>query len=125
MRTHVLQDWITVRGSSTVTSIVQNEQSYLDAAPYQDVMVYVDIRSFTGTLPTLSIETAPIKDGSLFTAMLSEFSPSSTLVVWKITLSANPAVPVARWVRWRLSATAGAVWDMTFRVVVAGNSLCM
>jgi hypothetical protein len=125
MDTHLLQDWITVNGTSTVTSITQVETAYLDAEPYQDVMVFVDVRQFTGTAPTINVETAPIKDESLFSAMFSENVSvlGNVLLVWKITLSSKPSVPVARWVRWRCSATAGAAWSITFRILVSGNAL--
>ena len=125
MDSHLLQDWITIRGTSSVTSVTQLETEYLDAAPYQDVMVYIHVREFTGSSPTINVDTAPIKDESLFTPIITQSVSffGNVLVVWKITLSGHVAVPVARWVRWRATATAGAAWDMTFRIVVAGNAL--
>jgi len=125
MDTHLLQDWITIRGTSSVTTVTQLETDYLDASPYQDVMVYVHVQEFSGSAPTINVDTAPLKDESLFSPMFSQnvSVAGNGLLVWKVTLSSRPSVPVARWVRWRATATSGSAWDMTFRIIVAGNSL--
>lgn len=121
MHSYVLQDWITIRGSGT-TPIPQGESSWLDLAPYQDVNFWLDVREFTGATPTITFQTAPIKEEVLFqplfgavTLTLSPSNPYRCLLF-------NASVPVARYVRWLLTGPAGT-WDATFRVLVAANAL--
>ena len=72
---------ITIRCTSSAT-VTQGESSWLDLAPYQDVSFYLDVREFTGTTPTIQFQTAPIKDETLFQAMLSS----------AITLTLSPSI---------------------------------
>ncbi len=127
---YTLQDWITIRGGTTVTSITQGEQDWMGFAPYQDLVLWLDLREVTlggATNLIFNYETAPTKDDILFTPMVS--GPTITTVpasptVTKVLLSQNPTVPLARWVRWRISVTGTATssWDATFRILCAANA---
>jgi hypothetical protein len=120
MHAFVLQDWTTIRGGSTVTTITQGEAGWLDLTAYQDLVFWLDVREASGT-PSITFQTSPTKDESLFTQMVTStaLSASSTPVVVKALLS-GASNPVARYVRWQLNGTP--TWDATFRVLVAANS---
>jgi hypothetical protein len=124
MHTFILQDWTTIRGgpSGTVT-ITQHEPEWLDLGPYQDVAAWVDVKEATtgSNQPTLTLQTAPTKDESFFLALTSGLplvaGTAPTVVSAFMTVATTP---LARYLRWQLSGTA--VWDATFRIVIAANS---
>ena len=127
---YILQDWITIRGNSSITSIAQSEPDWLGLAPYQDLVLWLDCRELTlggATAINMNYETAPTKDDSLFIAMTSAFAvtAATTPTVTKILLAQNPTVPLGRWVRWKLtvSGTATSSWDATFRVLCCANAV--
>lgn len=124
---YVLQDWITIRGSATLTDVVQGENDWMGFSSFQDIVFWVDIREVTN--PTsgainLSLETAPTKDDILFQAMQT-ITGITTGVTLKpnILSAAGTTVPLATWVRWRLHPTGSSTqpWDVTFRVLAAAN----
>jgi hypothetical protein len=122
MHSFVLQDWITIKGTTGAT-IFQGESGYLDLAPYQDVSFYVDIREFTGTTPNMGFQTAPLKEEALFQDMLTAFAVTLTPAnPYRVPITTS-ACPVARYVRWKLVGPAVTPWDVTFRVVVAATAL--
>jgi hypothetical protein len=123
MHAFILQDWTTIRGA--VTTVTQGEDSWLDLTAYQDLVFWVDCRETSGTAtPTITFQTSPTKDESLFTAIATTttLAASANPTVVKATLSLA-VVPVARYVRWQLGCSSTAsTWDATFRVLVAANS---
>ena len=121
MQPYILQDWITVRGS--VTTFTQGEAGWLDLAPHQDVVFYLDVREVTGTTPTITYQTSPNKEDVLFQNMVTPFNlVAGNPTVTSIRLNASPAVPLARYVRWQITGPAGT-WDATFRVLAVANTL--
>src|SRR4051794_20544573 len=115
---YILQDWITIRGNSAITTITQSEPDWLGLAAYQDIVFWLDCRELTlggATNIQMNYETSPTKDDSLFVAMTaaSNIAAATTPAVTKILLSQNPTVPLGRWVRWRLSVSGAATssWD--------------
>ena len=137
MHTFILQDWTTIRGQSGGApqnyglTIVQTSDDWLDLMPFQDLFAWVDVREVTP--PTngevdLYFDTSPTDDESLFKSMTGDTTPaapslaaSSTPTVVKLPML-SAAVPLSRFLRWRLKATTSALWDVTFRIVVAANS---
>jgi hypothetical protein len=128
---YILQDWITIRGNTTVTSIGQSESGWLGLAPFQDIVLWLDVREFSvggATSLLMHYETAPTKDESLFTDMVTPVTvalSASPIVPTKILLAQNPTVPLGRWVRWRLTlnGTATSAWDATFRILACCNAV--
>lgn len=128
---YTLQDWITIRGATTVTSIIQGEQDWMGFAPYQDIVFWLDVREATlggATHLVMNYETSPTKDDSLFQAMTTGPNIDAvvgTPTVTKVLLAQNPTVPLARWVRWRISVsgTASSSWDATFRILCSANAV--
>jgi hypothetical protein len=129
----LVQDWITIRGANSplVNSIIQTEQNWVSLQPYQDIVFWLEVREVTlssATNITVNYETAPLKDESLFTAMVAGpvvTAASTTATITKVLLSQNPTCPLARWVRWRLAVTGTptAAWDMTFRISASANAV--
>ena len=136
MEGYVLQDWITIRGGTAGTAgdIIQGESGWMGFSSFQDIVFWLDVREATiSASQTLTwfFETAPSKDASLFTAMPTAgvgtaLGPSFTpgvQALTKVILASGPGVPLATWVRWHVSPSAGITtpWDATFRVLVAAN----
>ncbi len=132
MRAATMQDWITIKGQSTTTSVTQSDSDYLDLGPFQDATLWVDIREATsgGGAFNLNFEHAPIRDEALFSAQGGLFA---TVVACNPGVSFTPIVldnlrvaqqPIARWMRWRITNNgASSAWSVTFRVLVAAHSL--
>ena len=128
MHCSLMTDWITIRGQggggATTFQIPQSPDAWVDACIQQDLVFWVDVRAFTlggGTL-SLNFETAPTRDESAFSPIVSVSITSATVSIAKV-LKDSASLPVARWVRWRLaSVNSTSVWDATFRVFLAANS---
>ncbi len=131
---YVLQDWITIRGTIPSTGspdIIQGESGWMGFSSFQDIVFWLDIReaSFPAGAPnnlTFNFETAPSKDNNLFTVMASQTLTSLTpglQALQKVILAANPTVPLATWVRWRLTPGGASTntWDATFRILASAN----
>lgn len=123
---YVLQDWVSVRGTGA-TTIIQNESDWMGFSSFQDIVFWVDVRQFTGTL-TILLQTAPSKDESLFqtlsnctvtVAVATPITISGALP--KTILASNPGVPLSTWVRWVLSSSVGGAYDCTFRILASAN----
>jgi len=135
---YVLQDWITIRGSS-IADVIQGESGWMGFSSFQDIVFWLDVREATfptgGGTPSLTwyFETSPTKDNNLFTPMSTATVSLATLTtpgvqlltgaLPRVILASGPAVPLATWVRWRLSpaGTTAPPWDATFRVLAAAN----
>lgn len=123
----VLQDWISIKNSvASTTPIIQNESDWIGFSAFQDIAFWIDIRAVTvstGSL-TLDLQTSPTKDEVLFKAMNSVTTlavATPVIPIPKTLLAANPAVPLATWVRWAITPTASATWDVTFRIIASAN----
>jgi hypothetical protein len=130
----VLQDWITIRGATAGTpagDIIQGESTWMGFSSFQDIVVWLDVRETnvapTGQTLTWYFETSPSKDNNLFTSMgnvaLNNTYTPGVQALTKVILASSPSVPLATWVRWRLSPSGSVTtpWDATFRVLVAAN----
>jgi hypothetical protein len=127
----VLQDWITIRGDKTITSVPQSESAWLGLSAFEDIVFWLDVRELTlgaATSVTVNYETAPLKDESLFVSMVSgtvlTAMPTNPTIV-KVLLAQNPTVPLGRWVRWRLTTQGSPTsqWDLTFRLLACANAV--
>jgi hypothetical protein len=118
----LLQDWLSIFGNGT-TAVRQSTLQWLDLGPCSDVVLWLEVRSASnpgaGSI-TLSYETSPTADETLFQAMASiTLSASTTPVITKVRLVDNPPVPLARWLRWSVVGTASGDWSATVRIHVA------
>jgi len=122
MHAYILQDWTTIRGSSAVLTMTQEEPGWLDLSPYQDVVFWLDVKEALNS-PTITFQTSPSKDDYLFAAVAAgQVMPAAgaTAPVVVSALMYTASVPLARYLRWQI--TSSGAWDATFRVLVAANS---
>ncbi len=120
MHSFILQDWNAAMGPSN-SVLTQDEIGWLDLAAFQDVVVYLDCRETSATPPTIAFETSPTRDDSLFQPIMStSMSAAATPTVLR-GLMLNSTIPLARYLRWKITGPATA-WDATFRAIVVANS---
>ena len=120
MRGFILQDWTTIRGGGSVSTVTQQETEWLDLAAYQDVTFWIDVKETTGT-PVLYLQTAPTLDDSFFQSMVTAVTMTAAAAPAVVpAFMSNALVPLARYVRWQIVGTP--TWDATFRIAVAANS---
>lgn len=122
MRSVMLQDWTTIRGSGTLP-VVQALPDWLDVAGFADAIFWIEVLEVTnpgaGSV-SLALETAPVQLESLFAAIDTVFAlaPSATPLVRKVFLNATPGTSLARYLRWKLTGSTSGTWDVAFRVHV-------
>lgn len=114
----VIEGWRTLKVANG--SFVQEEARWIDLAAYRDVSLWLQVKSvqLDGGEPSCSLyyEVAPDRDGSLFQpvaeiALGAGAGPpliTGPPVVTSIALDGEPAIPLARWLRWRLRAFIGS-----------------
>lgn len=114
----LLQNWTTIHLAGA-GDVVQTDTDWLDLEAFTDIAGYVTTKEASGLRPELHLETAPARDNDLFQPMVT-ISLVPTSQVTAIVRYESASVPLARWVRWRVSATAVAV--VTFRVWLCANA---
>ena len=130
---YLLQDWLTTRATQNV-AIAQSESDWMSFQAYQDIIFWLEVKSVTlGGLTsiTLDFQTAPVKDESLFVAMVTGRTLNSGTaaltqpLIDRVLVSQNPTVPLARWVRWKLTpvGTPTGEWGACFRIHCAANAV--
>lgn len=126
MHAFTLQDWRTVRGAPSVTSVTQTEDCWLDLAGYQDVVAWLDVKNFTssGATVQLAYQSAVTKDEILFQGLVSPIALAAGVSITSM-LKELTATPLARWFRWQISVSGSpsATWDATFRVLLVANAI--
>jgi hypothetical protein len=121
MHTFILEDWLSIGGPGSDT-MTQEEAHWLDLEPFQDVVFFVECREPATAGPTLTLQTAPAKDESLFTAIAASVTLNASAAPQLVNaVMTSATVPLARYVRWQVAGPAGG-WNATFRVLVVANS---
>ena len=110
----LLQDWITIRGLAASDEVVQSVRDWLDAEGYCDIAFYTEVKEYSGTDATITFQTAPAQDEALWVDM-DHHTPANTSMKTTAVKWDSAGTPVARFVRWKASAT-GANWRLTFRI---------
>jgi hypothetical protein len=135
MHAFVLQDWVTIRGGSSIQTITQSESEWHSLDGYQDLLAWIDIREVTigGAMTSISfnLQTAPIKDEYLFVTMeASSLAATVALTVPSVrkvilAVSNTWSVPLGKFVRWQLvtNVAPSSSWDATFRILLCANPL--
>lgn len=120
MNTYLLQDWVSLSGDATAASTIVSQPSaaWLDLAHASELTFFLEVSRKVGA-PQMKYDTAPLREGAMFQELASFAMPTTTTpLVTPISLYTNPAIAVARWVRWRIYSDVGSVWDVTFRLSV-------
>ena len=130
MHGYLLEDWKTLNLDTSITSLIQDESGWLSFQPYSDIVFHTETKAVFddgGGSVQLEMQTAPSKDPSLFTTMVTVTLTGNVGVVQvsPILLAANPTVPLARWVRWRLINTGAPAtnWTASFRIHCTANAV--
>jgi hypothetical protein len=126
MRTQLLQKWTRIQSNSSLLTITQDEEEWLDVSESADAVIWIDVRDLTGTASGtniyLNLESAPSKDESLFAAVVPpvQLMTQSTPILARTTRRAVSVSPLGRWLRWRLNINVGSSgsWGATFRIRV-------
>lgn len=129
MHSFISQDLVTIRGSSSTTTITQSEHAWLELPEYPNAVAWLDVREITtgGGTVQIAYQTAPTADESLFVPLYGPstltlpFTPSLGITVSPLLKDLLYA-PLARWFRWQLTASGTtSSWDITFRLFVAAH----
>lgn len=129
MYADLFQDWTTLSGDETTTSIIQSELKWGDFERYSDIILYTECKLLVkGGADQLKIfyETAPSKDESLFGTLAAVTLTLNQTIVTPILLSQGPSIPLSRWARWRLAPDGVApteAWMAVFRIHIAANAV--
>lgn len=115
----LLQEWTTIQVPASGT-VAQDEAGWLDLTNYDDVVVWSQVRTSTN-IATLDIETSPTKDDGWFTSMAQPSVSAATAPVVTKVIFASATTPVARFVRWKVTASGGGAGDITFRIWIVAN----
>lgn len=119
----LLQDWLTLQGSSATGNITQTELAWLDTSAYLDLVVWVEVTELSGGTFHCAVQTSPTKDEALFMAMndVTAVGPAlATGVQVGVYLRDTALCPLSHWLRWQIMPPSSA-WNITFRVWVAAS----
>lgn len=114
----LLQDWTTVAGNAGTDTVIQSKNTWLDLGGYVDAVFYVEFSEYSGTSFRIYYKTSASGEDGTFSTMDSE-TPASTGVIMSIVRLSSATVPLSRWVRWEVNASAA--YTCTFRVWVVAR----
>ena len=129
MYSFILQDWVSLEvDDSILTGVTQSEADWMSFQAYQDIFFHTEVKAFDkggADQLVLAFQTASSKDESMFKDMIEIGLVAGTTTVSKVITSANPSVPLSRWVRWelRVVGTFATDYSATFRVLVSANAV--
>jgi hypothetical protein len=117
----LLQDWTTISGTGTggnSETVTQSAAAWPALDEYSNITFWLEVRDVTvssGGSATLAYQTSPTQDESFFMTLgVVTLAASPTPIVTKIRLGDNPAVALARYVRWAITVQgASTVWSAT------------
>lgn len=124
--TLVLQDWVTISGTSSAVS--QTAEDYLALGNYQDIVIYtyVGAAAVAGG-SSLQIQSAPTKEDALFNLAANThltLAAGSTSVGWQtpVGVHMSSGTGFGRYLRWYCPGNT-AVWTWNFRIIVTANPI--
>lgn len=126
MFTFGLQDRVTLLMKQVTTADVQAESAWLDLQGYQDLVCWTEVTERTsGTTASLALnfETSPTLDDAQFRTMIAVnlLTFSVGTVTANRVLAWTASVPLARYVRWRVTKDTNEDVRFTFRLYVSAN----
>jgi hypothetical protein len=127
MKHDIMQNWTTVGGNASVTSVSQDEEQIVDTTDYTDVAAWLDVRAVNNPTSNpynlfLGLETAPAKEDLLFTQAVPNLPlvASTTPIVVRTLNGASFYAPLSKWLRWKVyTPQPTGLWSATFRIRLA------
>jgi hypothetical protein len=122
----MLQDWVTIQSAASIPNVVQTDDGWTSFQQYADMTFFVETSAILlggATNLSLVLESSPTRDEALFTS-IATINPLAVGLTTAASL-VNGAVPIGRWVRWRLNATTtpATTWGATFRINCGANAV--
>ena len=114
---YFMDNYLTLRGSSSDESFIQPIPDWFDADRYRDAIFMIQASDFGGT-PTIYLDTGPSEVDEQF-EVLATYQPTGSNPGFFISRYADASTPMARYVRWRVTG-AGSPWYVTFGGVSVG-----
>lgn len=111
----MLQDWITLQGSSSSYTVTQSVRDWLGTGDYADVAFYLQTKEVSGTV-TLTYQTSPVEDDVFFVSMGTHTVTGATTRQSKYRY-ASAGTPLSSFLRYKASGL-GSGWRITFRLAV-------
>lgn len=115
----LLQEWTTIQVPLSGT-VAQDENGWLDLTNYDDIVVWSQVRT-ASNISTLDIETSPTKDDGWFTSMASPSVAAATAPVVTKVIFSSATTPLARFVRWKVTASGAGAANITFRIWIVAT----
>jgi hypothetical protein len=111
----MLQDWITLGGSTSTDTVIQSVRDWLRADDFSNIAFYLQAKEVSGTV-TLSYQTAPVEDEPFWVTMGTNQVTAATTrqTVYRY---ASAGTPLSSLVRFKVTG-AGSAWRITFRLAV-------
>lgn len=117
----VLQEWTTIKVPVS-ESVAQDEAGWLDLSDYDDIVIWSQVRT-SENIASMAIETSPTKDDGWFTSMATPSVSAATAPVVTKNIFSSATTPLARFVRWKITANGTDTGDITFRVWIVANPI--
>jgi hypothetical protein len=124
MHTEILIPWTTVAGVSPVTTIIQDQDAYVDAGGASEMVFYIDVLNVStgGGAISLTLESGPTNDAAFFLPVAGPIAlaASTSTLIMKTVPGAVSVFPLSRFLRWHVTAAgSSSTWSVTFRVRAA------
>jgi hypothetical protein len=118
-----MQEWITLRGQSSITTVNQTEANWMDVSAFPDIVAWLEVHEVSsggGGSVQLTYQTAPSKDAALFVPAAGAIVVANGTTITSM-LKASAVTPMSRWLRWQLSVTGTptSAWDAVFRIFIS------
>lgn len=116
---HKLQPWLTIRGPDSGT-LIQDQDSWLDLQDYDDLVIWYEVAD-QSNVDGLAVETAPVLDETMFVSVISLGVGVTSGPRLETAMLASATVPLARYLRWKVTGRIGSSFSLTFRIWVVAS----
>lgn len=92
----------------------------MDVSEYGDAAIWCQVRTSTD-ITSLVVETSPTKDDNWFKTVATPSVTAATSPTVAPVIFATATYPLARYLRWKVTAAGSGSPTITFRIWVVGN----
>ncbi len=117
----MLQEWLSIGGSVSLTSLGQGADRWVDLGDIEDVVLTLEVTNVAGDV-TMNYETSCSIEEASFVSCVVPFI-LTTGVRSDSVLAAYANVPVQQYLRWRISTSGSYAWNVMFRIWLSTYSL--